>query len=230
MTETFTRLKQNLDQAAAKAKQVADDARKASALSRCGSSCRCSWVRSWRASPRRSAGGCGIHRFSLTPNYGGNHAFHSLVGSRHSDSHHHPDRADHVTEQYATFPLERSSPALPAATAPRRRDRSPSIRPSSASAQCAAGRQLPPVAERLREAGRDAVDGCAVRLHESQCAVVEYSRCECRLRARRDDGSGRARRGWTVSFRRRWPSARRDAHRCSECSRSRESGSPCRGH
>ena len=32
MTETFTRLKQNLDQAAAKAKQAADDARKASAL------------------------------------------------------------------------------------------------------------------------------------------------------------------------------------------------------
>lgn len=32
VTDTFTRLKQNLDQAAAKAKQVADDARKASAL------------------------------------------------------------------------------------------------------------------------------------------------------------------------------------------------------
>jgi hypothetical protein len=32
VTETFTRLKQNLDQAAAKAKQAADDARKASAL------------------------------------------------------------------------------------------------------------------------------------------------------------------------------------------------------
>jgi hypothetical protein len=32
VTDTFTRLKQNIDEAAAKAKQAADDARKASAL------------------------------------------------------------------------------------------------------------------------------------------------------------------------------------------------------
>ena len=91
------------------------------------------------------------------------------------------------------------------------------------------GRQPPPVAERLRVAGRNAVDGTCRSVSRISLRRRRGSRSEYRLREPRGDGSGIARRDWKASSRRHWPSARRDAHRCSGCSRSRENGSPCRG-